>query len=136
MRKIVLDTNVLLMSLPKISPYRPIFDGLISGEYELLITEGIFLEYIEIIGQKTTKEIAHNLSELLTQLKNVKIITLYFTWELIEKDPDDNKFVDCALMGNAEYIVTNDKHFNVLKNIDFPKIDVINAKAFLIELVE
>lgn len=134
MRKIVLDTNVLLMSLPKISPYRPIFDGLISGEYELLITEGIFLEYIEIIGQKTTKEIAKNLSELLTQLKNVKIITLYFTWELIEKDPDDNKFVDCALMGNAEYIVTNDKHFNVLKNIDFPKIDVINAKAFLIEL--
>ena len=136
MRKIVLDTNVLLMSLPKISPYRPIFDSLISGEYELLITEGMFLEYIEIIGQKTTKEIANNLSELLTQLENVKIITLYFTWELIEKDPDDNKFVDCALMGNAEYIVTNDKHFNILKNIDFPKIDVISAKAFLIELIE
>ena len=55
MRKIVLDTNVLLMSLPKISPYRPIFDSLISGEYELLITEGFFLEYIEIIGQKNNK---------------------------------------------------------------------------------
>lgn len=39
--KVIIDTNVLLMSLPKISPYRPIFDGLINGQYQLIITEEI-----------------------------------------------------------------------------------------------
>lgn len=132
--KVVIDTNVLLMSLPKQSFYRPIFDGLINGKYELLITEAIFLEYKEIIAEKTTKEIAENLSELLFQLKNVKLIQVYYNWALIEKDPDDNKFVDCAISGNAKFIATNDKHFNVLKNIEFPKVDIINANEFLNEL--
>ena len=132
--KVVLDTNVLLMSLPKISPYRPIFDGLIKGAYEVLITEGIFQEYKEIISQKTTKEIAENIGELLTQLDNVKIIKVYYNWGLIEQDPDDNKFVDCALSGNAKFIVSNDNHFKILKNIDFPKVDVVNANEFLKEL--
>lgn len=75
--KIVLDTNVLLMSLPKLSPYRPIFDNLLNGTYELVLTESIFQEYKEIIGQKTTKEIAENLSELFKQLKNVQLVKVY-----------------------------------------------------------
>jgi len=132
--KIVLDTNVLLMSLPKLSPYRPIFDKLISGEYELVITESIFQEYKEIIGQKTTKEISENLSELFKQLKNVQLIKVYYHWNLIELDPDDNKFVDCAIATNAKFLVSNDKHFNILKNIDFPKVDLINADTFLTEI--
>jgi len=132
--KIVLDTNVLLMSLPKLSPYRPIFDNLISGNYELVLTESIFQEYKEIIGQKTTKEIAENLSELFKQLKNVELIQVYYHWELIDKDPDDNKFVDCAIAANAKFLVSNDKHFNILKQVDFPKIDLINADTFLKEI--
>jgi len=132
--KVVIDTNVLLMSLPKRSFYRPIFDGLIKGKYELLITEAIFLEYKEIIAEKTTNEIAENLAELLFQLKNVKLVKVYYNWTLIEKDPDDNKFVDCAISGNAKFIATNDRHFNILKKIEFPKVEIINAEEFLNEL--
>lgn len=131
MKQIVLDTNVLLISLPKISPFRPIFDDLVNGKFELLITEGIFQEYKEIIAQKTTPEIAENLAELLVQLKNVRNITVFYQWDLIKEDSDDNKFVDCAITGNAEFIVTNDKHFNVLKSIDFPKVKIKSAKSFL-----
>jgi len=40
-------------------------------------------------------------------------------------DPDDNKFVDCAVAGNAKYIVTEDSHYDVLKGLDFPKVDII-----------
>lgn len=134
MNRIVLDTNVLLMSFPKISPYRPIFDALIAGKYQLLITESIFKEYQEIIAQKTTADIAHNLSELFTQLQNIEIIKIYYNWQLITQDPDDNKFVDCAIAGNARYIVTNDHHFAILKNIPFPRVDIINAAAFLNEI--
>ncbi len=136
MNKIVLDTNVLLMSLPKISPYRPIFDALMAGKYQLLIRESIFQEYQEIIAQKTTADIADNLSELFTQLQNVLFIKVYYNWKLITKDPDDDKFVDCAISGNARYIVTNDSHFNILRNVNFPKVDIINADEFLKELLE
>ena len=102
--KVIIDTNVLLMSLPKISPYRPIFDGLINGQYQLIITEEIWQEYKEILAQKTTVQIAENLSKLLTQLENVKLTKVFFKWNLIIEDPDDNKFVDGAISGNAKYL--------------------------------
>jgi putative PIN family toxin of toxin-antitoxin system len=132
--KVVLDTNVLLISIPKTSKYRLIFDGLIKGKYTLALSESILQEYVEIIGQKTTGQIAQNLSELLLSLDNVEKTSIYFRWNLIEKDPDDNKFVDCAVSAGVKYIVTNDKHFKHLKNIDFPPIEVVSADDFLLEL--
>lgn len=62
---------------------------------------------------------------------NVTLIKVYYNWSLIEKDPDDNKFVDCAIAGNAKFIATNDNHFNILKNIGFPKVDIVNSDEFL-----
>jgi predicted nucleic acid-binding protein len=40
------------------------------------------------------------------------------------------KFVDCAISANADYIVSNDKHFNILKSVGFPKIEVVNIETF------
>lgn len=129
--KVVIDTNILLISLPKISKYRPIFDGLLSGIYELVISNSIYAEYIEIIGRKTTDSIAQNLAELIDQLENVEKTDIFFRWNLINSDPDDNKFVDCVISANANYLVTNDNHFKVLKEIDFPSVEVIDADSFL-----
>lgn len=42
----------------------------------------------------------------------------------------DRKFVDCAFAGNVDFLVTNDKHFNSLKNLDFPKINVLTIQEF------
>ncbi|MBP9075274.1 MAG: putative toxin-antitoxin system toxin component, PIN family, partial [Haliscomenobacter sp.] len=111
--KVVIDTNVFLMAIPKISKYRPIFDSLLSGKYELAVSELIIQEYIEIFGRKTTSQIAQNFAELLFQLDNVELVEVYFRWNLIHKDPDDNKFVDCAISANALFIVSNDHHFNL-----------------------
>ncbi len=132
--KVVIDTNVLLMSLPRRSKFRPIFDGLLKGAYELVITEDILQEYIEIIGQKTTGSIAQNLAELLVKLQNVEKAEVYFRWQLIEADPDDNKFVDCAISASVAWLVTNDKHFSVLKQVDFPAVPLIDAEGFLAEV--
>lgn len=52
---------------------------------------------------------------------NIEWVNKYYHWNLITTDPDDNKFVDCAFACQAKFIVSEDKHFNVLKNIDFPK---------------
>jgi len=54
---------------------------------------------------------------------------------LINEDPDDNKFIDRAFASNCDYLVTNDKHFNILKTIEFPAIKVIKLDEFK-ELIE
>ena len=42
-----------------------------------------------------------------------------------------NKFVDCAVAGNAKYIVTEDSHYDVLKDLDFPKVDIIKLDEII-----
>ena len=55
----------------------------------------------------------------------------HFRFNLIQQDVDDNKFVDCAIAANASYIVSQDHHFDILKNIDFPKVDLIDIDTFV-----
>jgi len=55
---------------------------------------------------------------------------IYYNWMLIVADVDDNKFVDCAISANVDYIVTNDKHFDILKTVAFPVVRVINIEQF------
>jgi len=131
MMKIVLDTNAFLISIPKKSKFRLIFDGLINKTYNLIISNEILTEYFEVIEQKTNIIVASNIVELLLSLDNVKKKDVFYRWDLIKSDKDDNKFVDCAIAGNTDFIVTNDKHFNVLKNVSFPAISVISVNEFI-----
>lgn len=56
----------------------------------------------------------------------------HYHFNLITADPDDNKFVDCAIQANAHYIVTNDHHYDVLRHIEFPKVGLIKLMDFLL----
>lgn len=134
--KFVLDTNVLLVSLPTKSKYRPIFEALISGKYDIVVSNEVITEYREIIEQKTNAKISSNVIELLLSLNNIHKVDIYYKWNLITIDPDDNKFIDTCIAGRATSIVTNDKHFNVLRKIDFPKVDVLNIDEFLKMVIE
>ena len=128
---IVLDTNILLVSLAKTSKYRPIFDALLGERFRLAVSNEILSEYVEILSQKTTQTIAHNVAELLINLPNVVKTEVYFRWGLITQDFDDNKFADCAIAANADFLVTNDRHFRELKDVEFPQLAVISAADFL-----
>jgi predicted nucleic acid-binding protein len=75
--------------------------------------------------------VAKNVIDLLLKSKNVEYITPHFKFRLIEADHDDDKFVDCAFAANATYIVSDDSHFEVLKEIQFPKLLVLKLKKFL-----
>lgn len=131
--KVVIDTNVLLVSISSRSRYHPIFQAFLKDAFILCVTTDILEEYEEIFGQphhlgfKTTQDVL----EVIDNALNVVLVTKFFRWNLIETDPDDNKFVDCAVACNANYIVTNDRHFNVLKEIDFPQTRIINIDGFL-----
>ena len=134
--RIVLDTNALLISISKNSKYRIIFDHFLSKKFTLIISNEILSEYAEIIALKANATISNNITEMLLSASNVEKQDVFFKWQLIEIDKDDNKFVDCSIAGNADYIVTNDKHFGVLKYIEFPPITIINIDKFLKLLME
>ena len=66
----------------------------------------------------------------LKELSNVVQTDIFYKWLLIESDPDDDKFVDCAVAGNVDFLVTNDRHYNILKTIGFPPVNVISLEEF------
>ena len=128
---VVLDANALLVSVPKKSIYRPVLDALIDGKFDIVISNDILLEYIEVFERKSNAFVANNIAEMMLSLDNLNKVEIYFEWKLITKDPDDNKYVDAAIVGSADYIVTNDQHFNILKSVDFPKVEIISIEGFL-----
>lgn len=111
--KIVLDTNCLLVSISKYGEAYPVWRGFLEGRFTLCVSTEILEEYEEIIASMTTPD-----------------INPYFHWQLITTDPDDNKFVDCAFAAGAAYIVSDDSHFDVLRDITFPPIAGDQAKRF------
>ena len=128
--KIVLDTNCLLCAVPKKSEYHCILTALQQGRYTLCCSNDILMEYEELLTRFYTKQTAADALNFIFYSVNVLMITPYYQWNLINADPDDNKFVDCALNAGADYIVTNDKHFNILKETNFPYVKVVDIETF------
>ena len=131
MRTIVLDTNCLLAILPSISPYHSLWTDIVTGRVGICLSTDIVEEYEEILAQRTTPEIAKLVTEAILSAPQTKRVEPTFFYHLITADPDDNKFVDCAICGNAELLVTNDSHFDVLKNIEFPKVEIIKLQEYI-----
>ena len=129
--KVVLDTNIILASVSRKSPYRLIFDRFQSDGFELCVSTEILLEYEEKLKDEFSETLASFIMGAMLLKTNVIKTNIYFNWQLIPNDPDDNKFVDCALASNADYLVTNDKDFAVLKKIKFPPVRVIDIDTFL-----
>ena len=130
MMRVVLDTNCLLASLSSRSENFCVWQSLHKGQYILCVSNEILAEYEEIIAQKTNTTVAENVINALVDSDYVVFVDPQFHLGLITADPDDNKFVDCAIAANAKYIVTQDHHFDVLKQIDFPHVDVIGLDYF------
>ena len=128
--KIVIDTNCLVRILPKKSEYRFLWDAFVHGKFKLCYTTEILNEYEEVLSDYYSTEAAEMVTDTILGVPNTEPVTVYYKWNLITADPDDNKFADCALNSGANFIVSNDKHFNVLKNIAFPKVNVIDIDTF------
>ncbi len=127
---VVLDTNVVLRAVSKKSRFADILDNLLLQSYRLAVSTEILLEYEEKIILFYGGGVAQNFLNFLTVMPNVEKVEPFFQLRLIQADYDDNKFVDCAFASNAHYIVTDDKHFNILKTIGFPQIPCISAEDF------
>jgi uncharacterized protein len=128
--RVVLDTNALLRCISRKSAYAIVLDKIYQQAFELYVTSDILLEYEEKIAAYFSPSTSEKIIAGLSFLSNVKRTEVYFFLNIITEDADDNKFVDCAFAANAHYMVTDDRHFNVLKNVSFPSINVITLDAF------
>lgn len=122
MKIIVLDTNCLLQILPRKSSKRWLLNFIREGKVMLALSTDILSEYAEILEQRTNSEVSENVVQALLDSPFVLMTEPSYRWQLIHVDADDNKFVDCAVAANADYLITNDRHFDILDEISFPKV--------------
>lgn len=130
--KIVLDTNCLIPILIPGTYGYDIWKAFRYGRYTLCVTTEILLEYEEILMRMTGDQtFTKDVMMAIQNACNVQFVSPAYRFNLISADPDDNKFVDCAITAGATYIVSNDRHFEELRRYDFPKVDVRTLSEFL-----
>ncbi len=128
--RVVIDTNCLLLSIPPKNPEYWLYIAFKEKAFDWVLSTEILLEYEERLSSfysPLTSELVLNI--LLNAPNIIKSEPFYF-WNLIEKDPDDNKFADLAISANVSCLVTNDHHFQVLKETNFPSVKVVSIDEF------
>ena len=134
MLKVVIDTNVFISSFFGGIP-REIINYWKNGKITLCLSQKIIEEYIEVLnklGLKDKNEI-QNLTKLFAESYNSIFTAKTPSLKVVEEDPDDNKFIECAVALDSKIIISGDKHLkNIKKYID---IEIVSPKEF-IELYE
>ena len=108
MARLVLDTNSLIQCIAHRSHYHAIWLSLLDGRNNLCVTNEILEEYEEILERKASHTFAMLAINVILNNPHTIFVTPYYHFNLITVDFDDNKFVDCAVAGNAKFIVTED----------------------------
>ncbi|TZF83018.1 PIN domain-containing protein [Pedobacter sp. BS3] len=119
----------------KRSRFRPIWNAFINGDFQLIISEEIIHEYEEILNEYSAPGAADLVMGILSESPDVVYKRIFYAWRVIKSDADGNKFFDAAIAGSADYLITNDAHFNEAKDLTFPAMRIINADKFL-EIIE
>ncbi|MFN3851686.1 MAG: putative toxin-antitoxin system toxin component, PIN family [Spirosomataceae bacterium] len=128
--RVVVDTNCLIASIPSKSEDFWLYLAFIKKDFIWVVSTDILNEYHEKLSEFYNSKTADIVLEVLLTAPNVEFAEPFFKWGLIIDDPDDNKFADLAISNNAQYLVSNDKHFNIFKKIDFPPLKVVKLKQF------
>ena len=128
--RIVLDTNCLIQIISPHSEYHDVWLSLTKGQNVLCISNEIIEEYVEILERLFNHSFAEAVVKTIVNSPFLEYVAPFYKFELIKSDPDDNKFVDCAIAANARYIVSNDRHYDVVKTINFTRVEVLSLSSF------
>ena len=93
-------------------------------------------EYEEMIAFEYSPKAADLVLTILLSSANHEKHEPAYRWQLIEEDPDDNKFVDCAISANVDFLVSDDRHITKLRKISnlFPPIAILTFDELKIRL--
>ena len=128
--RLVLDTNVFMVSLAPQYKYHWVYQCLVQDKFELALSNEILTEYNEQIVLRYGLERTEASLDYLLLLPNITLINPSFHWQLVENDKDDNKFVDCYFASQADHIISNDRHLRGLLANEFPPISVLSYDDF------
>jgi uncharacterized protein len=120
--RIVVDTNIIISGIFFGGKPRELLQKCFSGTLQIVCSEEIFVEYTETIERltiKSGKNIGIEIVPLLVE--NLEFIENRYS-ESYSRDPDDDKFINCARSGGIEYLISGDKDLLVLKEIERIKI--------------
>jgi putative PIN family toxin of toxin-antitoxin system len=128
--KVVIDTNIFVSSFFGGKP-KKIIDLWKTGKLTLCLSNDILDEYVQVL-QRLGLENEIELEELLGLF--AKGINILFTKKtpnlrLIKDDPGDDKFVECAVALQAEYIITGDRALKAIE--EYLEIKILSAHDFL-----
>jgi len=116
--RVCIDTNVVLQLSAHSPTGRRLVLALLAGKVEWAVSNKILLEYEEVLVRQSRPrrfaEFDRFVDRLFLLNANVLFIQPQFRFHVVGTDPDDNKFVDCAIAAQADYIITEDEHFNAL----------------------
>jgi uncharacterized protein len=75
-------------------------------------------------------DVTENLLTRLVRAENIEFSAIFFNFNLISGDEDDNKFADLYLTANADFLVSNDSKILALNALEFPSLEVITIQQF------
>lgn len=129
--RVVIDTNVVISNLWLGKP-RKVLNLWRDKKIEWVVSEEIIKEYLNVLGRFISENELNEWIDIFTDSTLVIILKPKCHLNIIEEDPDDNKFINCAIEGKVKYIVSGDKHLLKIKNIE--NIKILNCDSFLKEL--
>lgn len=127
--RVILDTNIFISSVMG-GRLGIIVDEWKAGKFKLIVSEAIAHEYLDVINRPKFKI---SQTEIVTAteylLQNAEFVTPEEEIVVIVADPTDNKFLEAAVVGKVNYIVSGDHH--VLELGSFRDIPIITARDFI-----
>lgn len=127
--KVVIDTNVIISSLWPGKP-REIIEMWDKDTILVIVTQPILDEYFRVLNRfDLTEEDIEDITILFSNPKKTLVVDPKSKIHLIKKDTADNKFLECAQEGNADFIISGDKHLLELKN--YKNCQIVTPKEFL-----
>lgn len=132
MTKVVIDTNIMFSASFGGNPGK-VIDLWKERELVICISQEILSEYIKVL--KKARFTADDLKEILslfTEPGRTILTKPIRHFEIVKEDPGDNKFLDCAVRAEADYIISGDKHLKNLK--EFEGIKILSPTSFLKKL--
>lgn len=127
--KVVIDTNIFISALSRFSKDHWVVEAMVDEKFDLIVSNDIFLEYEEKLLERYNPSTVYFFLKILEKSPNVHFTNVFYQWRLLN-DPDDNKFADAAFASGAEHIISEDKGFRRLRELDFPKISVLTLEGF------
>ena len=129
--KVVVDTNVVISALLFGGTPGKLIDLWQSGAVKPVASKEIVDEYIRVLTYPKFKLSEEEINYLLYQeiLPFFEIIDVRPGPEIIKMDPEDDKFIRCALRAKAKYLISGDKHLLALKS--YQKIRILSPTEFI-----